>query len=205
MVNLASVMTKPYMLAGNLAKGCVCGTFDLIDDMCVGKNGKTGVGRFMDNVRNDGRDDSESHHPLNSNPFGGGLQGKNTKFLDYSWNRLPARCKNAAKTLGHDQSTWDFDGWSHSEEKWWEDLTSSEREAALTLGWDESAWDSNYDDKNWNQLPGQVQKAAGRIGYTQEMWDWDEEPYVFEKSWNEMTSDEQKAMHVLGYYEYCWE
>ena len=74
MVNLINVMTKPYMMAGNLAKGCLCGVGscvgDLIDDTC-GKNSTRGaccgagaaLGNLNLNPFNDGRDDSEPLRP----------------------------------------------------------------------------------------------------------------------------------------------
>eukprot|EP00558_Chaetoceros_sp_UNC1202_P008999 CAMPEP_0197247036 /NCGR_PEP_ID=MMETSP1429-20130617/25993_1 /TAXON_ID=49237 /ORGANISM="Chaetoceros sp., Strain UNC1202" /LENGTH=205 /DNA_ID=CAMNT_0042707841 /DNA_START=79 /DNA_END=693 /DNA_ORIENTATION=+ len=205
MVNLVNVMTKPYMMVGNIAKSCLCGVGDLVDDTC-GRTSTRGVccgaGAALSTLNPfDGRDESE---PLRPNLFGGTFQGKNTKYEDHTWDRLPGRVRNAAKTLGMDQATWDAQGWTVCEDKSWYDLTSDEKQAAETLGWDASAWDYRYEDKSWNELPNHAQKAAESLGFNQYMWDNDTWPAVGEKYWGEMTNDEKKALHVLGYYSYIW-
>jgi len=143
------------------------------------------------------------HHVL-LHSFFGGKNGKKTKYEDFTWNQLPRGARNAAETLGLDQSSWDAKGWSQTEEKSWSGLTSNERDAATTLGWDESAWDNKYNDKNWSDLPGHVQSAAQNLGFTQQMWDNDKWPAVGDKYWDAMSNDEKKALHTLGYYKYNW-
>lgn len=137
----------------------------------------------------------------NNRFFGGG--GKNTKFLDYEWNRLPGNARNAATTLGYDESTW-AKKWARAEEKWWEDLNSTEREAALTLGWDESAWDNKYEEKYFEELPSHVKDAAQKLGFTPQMWNNDEWPSSTDKWWNDLSDDHKKALNTLGYSQYDW-
>jgi hypothetical protein len=147
---------------------------------------------------------SPTFQPLlqNERVFGGN-GGKKTKYLDYSFNKLPGKAQNAAKTLGYNESNWT--GWAPAEDKWWEDLNSSEREAAETLGWDQSAWDGKYEDKDWNDLPKDVQDAAETLGFTSQAWNNDEWPYSTDKYWNEFSDDEKKALNTLGYSNYDWE
>eukprot|EP01083_Nonionella_stella_P017173 48013_1 len=209
MVNLINIMTKPYMMAGNLAKNAICGVGDLVDGACSRSRNRglcCGAGDLLDDLNPCHRDTTDGGRDDSLNIFGGGaFSGKNTKFEECSWNQLPGRCKDAARTLGVDQSSWDGKGWTSREEMWWEDLSSDQRDAAMTLGWDESAWDSQYEDKDWGNLPGAAQKAAESLGFNSQTWAYGEWPAVSEKYWEQMSSDEQKALYVLGYYKYNWE
>lgn len=133
-----------------------------------------------------------------------GGNGKNTKFLDYHWNKLPAKARNAATTLGYNESNWAIK-WAPAEDKWWEDLNTSEREAAITLGWDQSAWDEKYDDLDFEQLPAHVQKAAQTLGFTARAWNNDEWPSDTDKWWNQFSDQQKKALNTIGYSQYDWE
>ena len=138
--------------------------------------------------------------------MGFGMDGKKTKYLDYTWNRLPHGARSAATNLGYNQNLWDSDGWVECCDKWWEDLNYSERENAIALGWDQSAWDNNYEDNDWVQLPQQVMNAVSSLGWNQQMWDSDEWPEsIKHKHWDQLSPDQQKALHVLGYYRSKWD
>jgi hypothetical protein len=178
MVNLLKVMTQPYMIAGNLAKSVICGVGDIVTDILPCGNNNSNRNPFKKDATEDRDDSTESGGGGNPLNFFGGKKGKNTKYEDFTWNQLPRGARNAAETLGLDQSTWDAKGWSQTEEKSWSGLTSDERDAATTLGWDKSAWDHKYNDKNWSDLPGNVQSAAQNLGFTQQMWDNDQWPAV---------------------------
>jgi hypothetical protein len=129
---------------------------------------------------------------------------KDTKYDDVVYAKLPAKIKNAVKTLGFTQETWDNHGWADSEEKWFEDLTPEELQAAETLGWDETAWDHQYENKDWDDLPEVVKKAAAATGFTKELWDDDEWPDALYKDWDELTVGQRRAMNVLGYHKWAW-
>ena len=135
--------------------------------------------------------------------FGGG-NGKNTKYLDYQWNSLPGNVRNAAITLGYEESNW-AKAWAPAEDKWWEDLNSTEKDAAVTLGWDQNAWDNHYEECNWSQLPSHVQDAASKLGFTSDMWDNDEWPSSTDKWWDDISDENKKALNTLGYSKYDWQ
>merc|ERR1712150_194699 len=123
---------------------------------------------------------------------------------DYSWNNLPSNARNAATTLGYNESTWAKD-WAPAEDKWGEDLNTTEREAAESLGWDINAWNYHYEESNWSDLPQHVQEAATKLGFTSQMWDYDEWPSSTDKWWSEISEENRKALNTLGYYAYDWE
>jgi hypothetical protein len=204
MVSFTNIITAPYKLAGaapTLLLNLCTGKTDINDLNPCHKNDST------TSTNSDGKEEKMSNPQKMSNPLGGilgGGGGKNTKFLDYSWNKLPGKSRKAAETLGYNESTWGK-GWANCKDKWWEDLTTTEREAALTLGWDQSAWDSFYEDKNWEDLPKHVQEAAKKFGYTAQMWNDDEWPSSTDKWWNQFSDEHKKALNTLGYTEYDWE
>lgn len=127
-----------------------------------------------------------------------------TKYEMVEWRNLPTPAKDAAKTLGFEEDSWDHHGKPPSEHKWWEDLTPVEQRAATTLGWDRISWDTKYEDQDWNDLPATVKRAAESLGFTEEMWDGDEWPAVGDKWWEDMTPQEQEALHVIGYCKNKW-
>ena len=123
--------------------------------------------------------------------------------LDYTWDNLPANAKNNATKLGYDGSNWR--GWSEAEDKWWEDLTTTEREAAEALGWCINSWNYHYEESYWSELPQHVQEAASKLGFTQTMWDDDEWPESTDKWWSEFSEENRKHLNTLGYSAYDWE
>ena len=199
------------MIAGNLAKSVICGVGDIVTDILPCENNNSNRNPFKKNATED-RDDSK--HWIRWSV----AEIRWSKFFcarrfwfwsdaccNFTWNQLPRGARNAAETLGLDQSTWDAKGWSQTEEKSWSGLTSDERDAATTLGWDKSAWDHKYNDKNWSDLPGNVQSAAQNLGFTQQMWDNDQWPAVGDdKYWDAMSDDEKTGLHTLGYNKYNW-
>ena len=82
MVNVVKVMMQPYMVAGNLAKNCICGAGDLIGDILHCGNGNRnnnnrGCGNVVNNLNpfhrdsneeRDGADESSSPSSSNSRP-----------------------------------------------------------------------------------------------------------------------------------------
>jgi len=168
MVNFSNIIFAPYKLAGAAPKAvfnCCTGKTDLSDlNPCHRDDSNT--------TTSSSSQQEASGNPLGGIFGGGGGAGKNTKFLDYSFNDLPSKARNAAMTLGFAESNWG--GWAECEEKWWEDLSATEIEAATTLGWDQSAWDNHYEDKNWEDLLSHVQTAAGNLGFMLQMWNDDE-------------------------------
>ena len=57
------------------------------------------------------------------------------------WSDLSPKQRNAAATLGHDESTWDSRESTVTFKKWWNHLTDQEKIAANDLGYDEKKWD----------------------------------------------------------------
>jgi hypothetical protein len=110
----------------------------------------------------------QTAHPIQSEPHKH-LSDKDTKYDDVVYAKLPAKIKNAVKTLGFTQNAWDNHGWPESEEKWFKDLTPEEHHAAEILGWDETAWDHQYENKDWDDLPEVVKTAAASTGFTKEL------------------------------------
>jgi hypothetical protein len=134
--------------------------------------------------------------------FGGG-SGKNTKYLDCSWNNLPGNARSAAETLGYNESNW-AKKWAPCEDKHWGDLSEAERSAATELGWDKSAWNNKYEDLNFEDLPSHVQDAATTLGFTQQMWNNDQWPTSTDQWWNDISDEHKKALNTLGYSQYDW-
>lgn len=193
MVNFTDVIASPFKLA-------TAGP-TLLLNLCTGKTDMSDLNPCSKNSSTTNTNQQFSS-PLKQGMLGG--KGKNTKFMDYPWNKLPVNARKAATTLGYDESTWAKD-WAPAEDKWWEDLNTSEREAALKLGWDQSAWDGKYNDKDFEELPSHVQKAVQSLGFTSQSWNNDEWPSSLDKWWNQFNNEQKKALNTIGYNEYDWE
>mmetsp|Transcript_24944 Transcript_24944/g.38396 ORF Transcript_24944/g.38396 Transcript_24944/m.38396 type:complete len:137 (+) Transcript_24944:139-549(+) len=133
------------------------------------------------------------------------FSGKDIKYGDSDWAKLPEAAKNAAVVLGYTQGTWDGDGNSAIESKSWSALSAAEKEAAGTLGYDEDCWDNHYSESDWDELPATVKKAAESLGFNKKMWDGDKEPASANKDWTALTPAEMNAWMVFGYSESSWD
>ena len=93
-------------------------------------------------------------------------------YIKIQWEDLSTSEKEAATTLGWDQSGWD----NHYEDKSWEDLPSKVQSAAGTLGftadmWNDDDWPEST-DKWWTDFSDEQKKALNTLGYSQ--YDWEE-------------------------------
>lgn len=145
---------------------------------------------------------TEESHTASKNAS---FSGKDTKYLDYTWEKLPKDAREAATSLGYDKDSWDPPGWPESQDKWFEELTEEERKAAITLGWDITSWDNKYEELNWADIPDQVKHAAEILGFDQHMWDHDHWPEFEHKSYDELTKEEKRCVNVLGYNKHDWD
>ena len=128
--------------------------------------------------------------------------------------------QDAARVLGHTQTSWDNDSGRErqpaSEDKDWSQLTDRERAAALRLGFNRGMWDGLATgpqpataDMAWSELRDRERAAAAALGYSQRTWDnesgFERQPSTENKSWDELTGNEQTAAGVLGYNRRSWD
>lgn len=97
-----------------------------------------------------------------------------------NWQRLPREQKNAARSLGFDQYSWDC--WqNHFQSYRWIDLNLPYIQVGQwweTLGWDIYAWNQISEqppanELNWYELPADLRDAAAQLCYFRTSWDED--------------------------------
>mmetsp|Transcript_36906 Transcript_36906/g.41219 ORF Transcript_36906/g.41219 Transcript_36906/m.41219 type:complete len:1044 (+) Transcript_36906:450-3581(+) len=138
-------------------------------------------------------------------------------YDEFDWSELPDNIRDAAITLGYNESIWEMDEEEpESDEKIWEELNPAEQKAAGLLGYTKKTWNQEndtvssveeklpYDGYSFNSLPLEAKKAALCLGYNKETWGVDGEPPANDKKWDELTSDEQTAAEFLGYDSRKW-
>ena len=64
-----------------------------------------------------------------------------TWWRDYWWQDLSADVKDAAKSIGFDESIWDNNSWPVIGKKLWTDMSKNEIDALLVLGYSERKWE----------------------------------------------------------------
>lgn len=84
-------------------------------------------------------------------------------YIDYNWNDLPLRIRDAAKTLGYDERMWDADDDSALSEKAWARLTPKEKAAAEEMGYDKQRWDLNETPVTKDQDCGRLIEESDRL------------------------------------------
>lgn len=134
------------------------------------------------------------------------------------WRDLPRDARNAALTLGYNQTNWDEDTRIPLDEKPWEELSRDQQRAAIILGYDSQTWNENvdsdvsdgsscyfpFDHLLWSELPPNALRAAENLGYTPEIWDNDQDGPLDDHLWTDLTLVEQMAAVVLGFDERSW-
>lgn len=87
------------------------------------------------------------------------------------WEDLSSDEREAAMTLGWDESAWD----SNYDDKDWGDLPGAVQKAAESLGFNSQSW--NYgewpavQEKYWEQMSSDEQKALYVLGYYKYNWE----------------------------------
>lgn len=64
-----------------------------------------------------------------------------TWWRDYWWQDLSTDVKDAAKSIGFDESIWDNNSWPVIGKKLWTDMSKNEIDALLVLGYSERKWE----------------------------------------------------------------
>merc|ERR1712157_59484 len=101
---------------------------------------------------------------------------EDTPVFNTDWDDLTNEQKDAALTLGYDESLWcdDFDIYE-------DDIRET------------------YLEMNWAELPQDAQSAAQVLGFDQDSWDNDSNIPSFDKDWEELSTAEQQAAMTLGW------
>ena len=186
---------------------------------CCGAGGNVFAKIFHHNNNEDQHENQHSASPAAATAFSGvaggakpafvgtkkfGFTGKQAKYEDVPWSKLPMDARKAAGVIGFDQKSWDDKEWLEIDDKHWHDMTTEETKACETLGWDKESWEHKYEHSSWSDLPKHVQQAAEKLGWNKEKWDDDWDVPAWEKEWTDFTPEEQRCLHVLGYYVHTW-
>ena len=110
-----------------------------------------------------------------------------------------------------------------SNDKSWDELTSTEQKAAGLLGYTKKWWngdnetESSVDEKkssddssdgassvDWERLSKEAKSAAKVLGYTSSIWNNDGSTPAENKDWDELSPKERAAAKTLGYTEEKW-
>jgi hypothetical protein len=63
-------------------------------------------------------------------------------YFDYSWSDLPVAAKYAARVLGYNRNSWNYDEIVKTSYLYWHELSADEMSAAKTLGYSREKWDA---------------------------------------------------------------
>ena len=94
-------------------------------------------------------------------------------FKDKWWSELPQKAKDAATTLGWEQSTWDDDEFDKVPyfATPLSQVSEKKKAAAFYLGWQPIYSKPFCEDLWWQDVEEETKSAAAKIGFDQNKWD----------------------------------
>jgi hypothetical protein len=125
-------------------------------------------------------------------------------YNNIDWKDLPKEVKNAAHTLGYNESIWNNDGDSPLDAVGWNELTKDQQKAAKLIGYNQRLWDEgsdafpSYDHLDWADLPIEVKAAAKCLKYSQSIWDNNGKSSLSQTLWEELSQSQKEAAILLG-------
>ena len=112
-----------------------CGLIEIDDESCHGEE--------VPNTLYKSYQDDES---VGGDPDNGEVVHQGA-YDEYTWDELPPCIKDAAKTLGYDEISWDGGYDVPTTEKKWDELTVKEKVAAARLGYNEDFWNRSHSEE----------------------------------------------------------
>jgi hypothetical protein len=138
-------------------------------------------------------------------------------YNTFLWVGLRENVRQAAATLGYNETSWDNDLPVESTKLFWSQLTESQKDAAGVLYFDKESWNlavfptvscESTETWSWKDIPKELRWAVRALGFTHATWNSDDHsvwpPTAF-LLWDELTESERDAAGYLGYDSSSWD